>query len=391
MGATSPVLRPPCSDCSSGGGKNQRVVAGRPGSPVLSSGWRGTGKRAWKDAPEPTTTVHRSTEKRQGPRLEPSPHARGARLLDRSPRASRGTIPAYAGSTTRWVGCARCRRDHPRMRGEHTVTSGFGPYPAGPSPHTRGALDRAVLDRDDRGTIPAYAGSTSRICLTSGSEWDHPRIRGEHALLHGGLPELGGPSPHTRGARVDRAAAPLPGGTIPAYAGSTLNDLGLYQGHGPVSFTSRKSDITPARWGSREAPDVRRPRTGPGPEAFHPSPPVVGWNTPPSPEPPMSAATRNSASTAGCRSPWAATCGPHWRPSRHWVTTTGRRERIALTAASERARTAPASALSLTPADLCRRLPVADRCASDRPRHHHTNQSDLLHTLGYPMWCRMAR
>ena len=155
-------------------------------------------------------------------------------------------------------------RDHPRIRGEHLTltvirlenmgiipayagsTVRFHPFPAplwGSSPHTRGApqtLRRTLRCQGDhpriRGEhsqqatqsvaaariIPAYAGSTKslrkRQSIIPGSSphtrgalqpgrssicthRDHPRIRGEHALV--------------------RVHPPAADGIIPAYAGST--------------------------------------------------------------------------------------------------------------------------------------------------------------------------
>ena len=177
-----------------------------------------------------------------------SPHTRGARRRAgrRSPR----------------------RRDHPRIRGEHSSRTNLhdaahGIIPAyagsttksvmpngktqGSSPHTRGALFRyhlfqAVIEdhprirgehrkyplsfRKSLWIIPAYAGSTllslthnlpclgssphtrgapSSICHLSNSFWDHPRIRGEHINDRSGVNSV---------RRI-----------IPAYAGSTLSSL----------------------------------------------------------------------------------------------------------------------------------------------------------------------
>ena len=134
-----------------------------------------------------------------------------------------GIIPAYAGSTsssvspcTRFTGSSPhtrgapepqatrslLTRDHPRIRGEHLVSSLYGRLveriipayagstipcrgcpssPEGSSPHTRGAP-----------RLPARRRST---------RWDHPRIRGEHV--------------------VPGCQAAHPAGIIPAYAGST--------------------------------------------------------------------------------------------------------------------------------------------------------------------------
>ena len=73
----------------------------------------------------------------------------------------------------------------------------------GSSPHTRGARPAATTARRCSRIIPAYAGSTFQEV-----------VRGAVAL---------GSSPHTRGARLSGAAVVAGGGIIPAYAGSTAS------------------------------------------------------------------------------------------------------------------------------------------------------------------------
>ena len=114
-----------------------------------------------------------------------------------------GIIPAYAGSTR----LRSCRR---RWRG-------------GSSPHTRGALVCRRCRRCAARIIPAYAGSTRWSTAYGKNCPDHPRIRGEHMVSTARALDRGGSSPHTRGAPPrpgHKAAVP---GIIPAYAGSTLS------------------------------------------------------------------------------------------------------------------------------------------------------------------------
>ena len=129
-----------------------------------------------------------------------SPHTRGAREVSRHRLEILGIIPAYAGSTRPSTKHTTTSEDHPRIRGEHLVSSCVDTYPLGSSPHTRGAPVRDLLAPLKDGIIPAYAGSTYtltdlwRLCR------DHPRIRGEHHVVAVSvLPSIGS-SPHTRGA-----------------------------------------------------------------------------------------------------------------------------------------------------------------------------------------------
>ena len=70
--------------------------------------------------------------------------------------------------------------DHPRIRGEHLRFRRVVLELVGSSPHTRGAHVRPYAVLENRGIIPAYAGSTSEVVWELVSAWDHPRIRGEH-------------------------------------------------------------------------------------------------------------------------------------------------------------------------------------------------------------------
>ena len=110
-----------------------------------------------------------------------SPHTRGARLAVCQNRLQPGTIPAYAGSTNRLESEWSALWDHPRIRGEH-LTFAESTYRArGSSPHTRGARKVHRAHQEGRGIIPAYAGSTKSVNSPCGARRDHPRIRGEHS------------------------------------------------------------------------------------------------------------------------------------------------------------------------------------------------------------------
>ena len=130
-----------------------------------------------------------------------SPHTRGAPSVSRENRRPRRIIPAYAGSTL-------------ETNVNKTVAQGS-------SPHTRGA-PRARRERELRSRIiPAYAGSTGTFRISSWRPGDHPRIRGEHLYGAGRLVIGGGSSPHTRGAPQFRSCCRRRRRIIPAYAGST--------------------------------------------------------------------------------------------------------------------------------------------------------------------------
>ncbi len=126
------------------------------------------------------------------------------------------------------------KRDHPRIRGEHSTVYQATHLPMGSSPHTRGALGTTAIRANASRIIPAYAGSTQFVHSFRYVVEDHPRIRGEHVLdsLSNAIPI--GSSPHTRGAQAFQLDGRLTWGIIPAYAGSTqfyALDLGRMGDH----------------------------------------------------------------------------------------------------------------------------------------------------------------
>ncbi len=72
------------------------------------------------------------------------------------------------------------RWDHPRMRGEHAIIGLWNNSEAGSSPHARGAHLVRTLHRLVEGIIPACAGSTGGPARGLFLQRDHPRMRGEH-------------------------------------------------------------------------------------------------------------------------------------------------------------------------------------------------------------------
>ena len=110
-----------------------------------------------------------------------SPHTRGARHVLGRARVRLRIIPAYAGSTRRPSWGMRAVADHPRIRGEHDLRPCFIGQTAGSSPHTRGALGIEAREQSFPGIIPAYAGSTCPRHGRRPARRDHPRIRGEHS------------------------------------------------------------------------------------------------------------------------------------------------------------------------------------------------------------------
>ena len=128
-----------------------------------------------------------------------SPHARGT--LCRSLEEVRDTrfIPACAGNTP-IVGQANYSSSvHPRMRGEHSVVNWRRHVDIGSSPHARGTRRHKRPSMITLRFIPACAGNTRRMAMSTVVCSVHPRMRGEHDRANVNLFCRHGSSPHARG------------------------------------------------------------------------------------------------------------------------------------------------------------------------------------------------
>ncbi len=149
------------------------------------------------------------------------PHTGGALIVFLSPGLVLGITPAYAGSTVKLSAFGTNNQDHPRIRGEHTPSfSGYSTTRGSP-PHTRGTPHLCPAAGPRRGITPAYAGNTGELYRPTPALEDHPRIRGEHRHRIPGPDCDGGSPPHTRGAPLISAQIIILWRITPAYAGST--------------------------------------------------------------------------------------------------------------------------------------------------------------------------
>ena len=150
-----------------------------------------------------------------------SPHARGTlhSLINR--RQSIRIIPACAGNTNCRSACGNSSRDHPRMRGEHMCISEAFWADWGSSPHARGTHNRRITSCSPPRIIPACAGNTATPTFAFEAKRDHPRMRGEHSGNMSVVFLIVGSSPHARG--TPSRSILLAGliGIIPACAGNT--------------------------------------------------------------------------------------------------------------------------------------------------------------------------
>ena len=90
-------------------------------------------------------------------------------------------------------------RDHPRSRGEYVRVIERDGEPWGSSPLSRGIHPDERVGMDPLGIIPALAGNTGPDRLAQPVPPDHPRSRGEYAIVLGPATFEKGSSPLSRG------------------------------------------------------------------------------------------------------------------------------------------------------------------------------------------------
>ena len=155
-----------------------------------------------------------------------SPRMRGTHSRRLQRRHPQGIIPAHAGNTPHTT-CSWSRNwDHPRVCGEHTCNAPMMHNAMGSSPRMRGTRHGRGVDAALPGIIPAYAGNTEWNRSAQWSNWDHPRVCGEHSCMHcmQSIPE--GSSPRMRGTHLVHLQLDDRAGIIPAYAGNTFEGVG---------------------------------------------------------------------------------------------------------------------------------------------------------------------
>ena len=206
------------------GTRSKRIrIGGPPGIIPAYAGntrRRSARRRSTRDHPRvcgehPTLPVARE------PMAGSSPRMRGTLRRMRRVFFLPGIIPAYAGNTPTFPWSTTAARDHPRVCGEH-VQNALGRFNvAGSSPRMRGTHARNRSGRRNPRIIPAYAGNTCSRRQLRPCRRDHPRVCGEHPSLKPYSASFAGSSPRMRGTRrVDGGVDVLPG-IIPAYAGNT--------------------------------------------------------------------------------------------------------------------------------------------------------------------------
>ena len=153
--------------------------------------------------------------------LGSSPQARGTLSGVPEAKDTGGIIPAGAGNSRPARGVEGDAWDHPRRRGElkHSRRLSYGGR--GSSPQARGTRPPAVPPCAPRGIIPAGAGNSWALAVSSACSRDHPRRRGELVSAARELAWRVGSSPQARGTPVAPAIYANTAGIIPAGAGNS--------------------------------------------------------------------------------------------------------------------------------------------------------------------------
>ena len=149
------------------------------------------------------------------------PRARGTRLFRRALADQLRITPACAGNTPDRQALSRGMSDHPRVRGEHLKPGAERLAQLGSPPRARGTRCRRAVGIRSARITPACAGNTAQQTCTRPPPWDHPRVRGEHAVIRQINEDTVGSPPRARGTLLTEVAAEPCRGITPACAGNT--------------------------------------------------------------------------------------------------------------------------------------------------------------------------
>ena len=150
-----------------------------------------------------------------------SPLSRGIHAAMVEAVLDSGIIPALAGNTVFCWEWLLSWRDHPRSRGEYAGVGASGSLLRGSSPLSRGIRLRAGRLGGALGIIPALAGNTCPSGWPRSRQWDHPRSRGEYPWPMTLILRDSGSSPLSRGIPTAVDVNYCYNRIIPALAGNT--------------------------------------------------------------------------------------------------------------------------------------------------------------------------
>ena len=148
-------------------------------------------------------------------------------------------IPAHAGQTRSLIISSSMPPDHPRACGANPGLEGPRAWYYGSSPRMRGKRPCRHTGRVADRIIPAHAGQTTVPCSVVRSESDHPRACGANKRGIRTRKKADGSSPRMRGKPVENRWCPRATRIIPAHAGQThdiFSGLSLFGVGGSVRW-----------------------------------------------------------------------------------------------------------------------------------------------------------
>ena len=161
-------------------------------------------------------------------------------------------------------------KDHPRLRGEKFLLRLALLLMLGSPPLTRGKEVIAVVKVSIKRITPAYAGKSFQQFLEEGGKMDHPRLRGEKALMESFILYITGSPPLTRGKGLFLRRCGSAAGITPAYAGKSKSEKRL---------ESRKRDHPRLRGEKSSGNDSNVPCAGSPPLTRGKVSPVMAYET----------------------------------------------------------------------------------------------------------------
>ncbi len=150
-----------------------------------------------------------------------SPRGRGRPMGPAQRPPPRGKIPARAGTTSRSAFITSRSAEDPRAGGDDAMRENDMIANSGRSPRGRGRLVTRYAESGTARKIPARAGTTSPPASASTTRGEDPRAGGDDLERVGGDAVDPGRSPRGRGRHGRLGHRGLPGGKIPARAGTT--------------------------------------------------------------------------------------------------------------------------------------------------------------------------
>ena len=135
-----------------------------------------------------------------------------------------GSIPAWAGETDTARHMFLEESVYPRVGGGNNMQTTEKLLRGGLSPRGRGKPSAVLTDGVQAGSIPAWAGETRACCAVSLSHSVYPRVGGGNYLQEQGKKVDMGLSPRGRGKPIPLRLGDATRGSIPAWAGETTRD-----------------------------------------------------------------------------------------------------------------------------------------------------------------------